>query len=78
MVLTYSEVHQYVPENIETFAFIMHDPTDLDQPSPLDYFVFKRNFKIVQFTEKLKPLRIDPSKIKNKLTENIYELLLPS
>ena len=42
---------------------------------PLNSFVLHRTFKFVQFSEKLKPLRIDPFKSINKPTEVIFELL---
>ena len=46
-------------------------------PRPLDIgtFVLKRNFLHVHFSDKLKPLRIGPFKIINKISDISYEIV---
>ena len=46
-------------------------------PRPLDIgtFVLKRNFLHVHFSDKLKPLRIGPFKIINKISDITYEIV---
>ena len=46
-----------------------------NNPRPLDIgtFVLKRNFLHVPFSDKLKPLRIGPFKIINKISDITYE-----
>ena len=44
------------------------------KPLPIGTFVSKRNFTHVPFSDKLKPLRIDPYKIIDKLLDVTYEL----
>ena len=46
-------------------------------PRPLDIgtFVLKRNFLHVHFSDKLKPLRIGPLKIINKISDITYEIV---
>ena len=41
----------------------------LDEPLPLNSFVIRRNFKTVQFLDKLKTVRVVLFKIVNKATE---------
>ena len=45
------------------------------KPLPIGTFVLKRNFTHVQFSDKLKPLRIGPYKNLDKLSDVTYELL---
>ena len=45
------------------------------KPLPIGTFVIKRNFTQVHFSDKLKPLRIGPYKIIDKLSDVTYELL---
>ena len=47
-------------------------------PRPLDIgtFVLKRNFLHVHFSDKLKPLRIGPFKIINKISDITYEIVI--
>ena len=44
------------------------------KPLPIGTFVLKRNFTHVQFSDKLKPLRIGPYKIIDRLSDVTYEL----
>ena len=48
-----------------------------NNPRPLDIgtFELKRNFLHVQFSDKLKPLRIGPFKIINKISDITYEIV---
>ena len=45
------------------------------KPLPIGTFVLKRNFTHVHFSDKLKPLRIGPYKILDRLSDVTYELL---
>ena len=45
------------------------------KPLPFGTFVLKRNFTHVHFSDKLKPLRIGPNKILDRLSDVTYELL---
>ena len=47
--------------------------TVIQNPSDIGTFVLKRNFLHVHFSDKLKPLRIGPFKINNKISDNTYE-----
>ena len=53
----------------------MQDTPNLDKPFTLKSFVLRRYFKAVRFSDKLKHLQNGPSKIINKPTEVMYELL---
>ena len=48
-----------------------------NNPKPLDIgtFVFKRTFFHIHFSDKLKPLRIEPFKINNKISDIKYEIV---
>ena len=49
-----------------------------NNPRPIDIgtFVLKRNFFNVHFSDKLKPLRIGPFKINNKISDITYEIVI--
>ena len=73
MLEIYSTVHRHsnhkLNSQISTF-----ETTHLKQ-LPLNTFVIHTNFKPVNFSKKLKPLRIGPYKILKHLSEVTYELL---
>ena len=46
-----------------------------DKPVPIGTFDLKRNFPHIQFSDELKPLRIGPYKILDRLSDVTYELL---
>ena len=75
MLQIYSRVHQYALKKINSLAHTIQETTNPDKPLPLNSFVLHRNFKQVQFSDKLKPLRNGPFKIINKPTDVTYELL---
>ena len=62
------EVHNYTLKKLNSQAYITktyHEVKSL----PLGTFVFKRNFTHVHFSDKLKPLRIDPYKKLGRLSD---------
>ena len=60
--------------NINSHAYITK--TDHEgKPLPIGTFVLKRNFTHVHFSDKLKPLRIGPYKVIDRLSDVTYELL---
>ena len=62
-------------KKINSFAFFNKT---YNNPRPLDIgtFVLKRNFLHVRFSDKLKPLRIGPFKIINKISDITYEIVI--
>ena len=62
-------------EKINSHAYITKTYHE-GKPLPIGTFVLKRNFTHVHFSDKLKPLRIGPYKIIDRLSEVTYELLL--
>ena len=52
-----------------------YKPYHEGKPLPIGTFVLKRNFTHVHFSDKLKPLRIGPYKIIDRLSDVTYELL---
>ena len=61
-------------KKINSYAYFnktYHNPRPLD----IGTFVLKRNFLHVHFSDKLKPLRIGPFKIINKLSDITYEIV---
>ena len=61
-------------KKINSYAYFnktYHNPRPLD----IGTFVLKRNFLHVHFSDKLKPLRIGPFKITNKLSDITYEIV---
>ena len=76
MLQFYSRVHQYALKKINSLAHTIQKTTNPDEPLPLNLFVLHRNFKQVQFSDELKPLRnVRPFKIINKPTDVTYEFL---
>ena len=75
MLQIYSRVHQYALQKINSLAHTFQETTNPYKPLPLNSFVLHRNFKQVQFSDKLKPLRNGPLKIIYKHTAVTCELL---
>ena len=74
MLQTYSIVYENTLRKINSHAYntkIYHE----DKPLHIGTFVLKRNFTHVHFSDKLKPLRIGPYKIFDRLSDVTYELL---
>ena len=68
MLQIYSTVYENTLPKINSHAYITkthHEGT----------FVLKRNFTQIHFSDKLKPLRIGPYKIIDRLSDVTYELL---
>ena len=63
-----------VPQKINSHDYISKTYRE-GQPLPIGTFDLKRNFTHVHFSNKLKPLRIGPYKIIERLTDVTYELL---
>ena len=73
MLEIYSTVHRHLNHKLNSQSSTF-ETTHLKQ-LPLNTFVIHTNFKPVNFSKKLKPLRIGPYKIPNHLSEVTYELL---
>ena len=70
----YHTVCENTKRKINSFAYFNkthHNPRPLD----IGTFVLKRNFLHVHFSDKLKPLRIGPFKIINKISDITYEIV---
>ena len=74
MLQNYSIVHNYTLKKLNSQAYITKTYHE-GKPLPLGTFVLKRNFTHVHFSDKLKPLRIGPYKILDRLSDVTYELL---
>ena len=74
MIQIYHTVYENTKRKINSFA---HFNKTYNNPRPLDIgtFVLKRNFLHVHFSDKLKPLRIGPLKIINKIFDIRYEIV---
>ena len=74
MIHIYHTVYENTKRNINSFAYFNET---CNNPRPLDIgtFVLKRNFIHVHFSDKLKPLRIGPFKIINKISDITYEIV---
>ena len=70
----YSTVYENTLRKINSHAYITETYHE-GKPLPFGTFVLKRNFTHVQFSDKLKPLRIGPYKIIDRLSDVTYELL---
>ena len=70
MIQIYHTVYENTKRKINSFAYF----NKTYNPRPLDIgtFVPKRNFFHSHFSDKLKPLRIGPFKIINKISEFTY------
>ena len=74
MMQIYHTVYENTKRKIISMAYFnktYHNPRPLD----IGTFVLKRNFLHVHFSEKLKPLRIGPFKIINKISDIINEIV---
>ena len=74
MMQIYHTVYENTKRKINSMAYFnktYHNPRPLD----IGTFVLKRNFLHVHFSEKLKPLRIGPFKIINKISDITYEIV---
>ena len=74
MLQIYSTVYENTLRKINSQAYITKTYHE-GKPLPIGTFVLKRNFTHVHFSDKLKPLRIGPYKIIDRLSEVTYELL---
>ena len=61
-------------KNLNSHAYITKTYHE-GKPLPFGTFVLKRSFSHVHFSGKLKPLRIRPYKILDRLSDVTYELL---
>ena len=73
MLQIYSTVYENTLQKINSHAFITKTYHE-GEPLPIGTFVLKRNFIQVHFSDKLKPLRIGPYKIIDRLSDVTYEL----
>ena len=74
MLQIYSTVYENTLKKINSHAYITKTYHE-GKPLPIGTFVLKRNFTHVHFSDKLKPLRIGPYKILDRLSDVTYELL---
>ena len=74
MLQIYSTVYENTLRKFNSHAYITKTYHE-GKPLPIDTFVLKRNFTHVHFSDKLKPLRIGPYKIIDRLSDVTYELL---
>ena len=74
MIQVYHTVYENTKRKNNSLAYF--DKT-YNNPRPLNIgtFVLKRNFLHVHFSDKLKPLRVGPFKIINKISDIIYEIV---
>ena len=74
MLKIYSTVYENTLRKINSHAYIIKTYHE-GKPLSIGTFVLKRNFTHVHFSDKLKPLRIGPYKIIDRLSDVTYELL---
>ena len=74
MLQIYSTIYENTSRKINSHAYITKTYHE-GKPLPIATFVLKRNFTHVHFSDKLKPLRIGPYKIIDRLSDVTYELL---
>ena len=74
MLHKYSTVYENTLRKINSRAYITKTNHE-GKPLPIGTFVPKRNFIHVNFSDKLKPLRIGPYKLIDRLSDVTYELL---
>ena len=74
MLQIYSTVYENTLREINSHAYITKTYHE-GKPLPIGTFVLKRNFTHVHFSDKLKPLRIGPYKVIDRLSDITYELL---
>ena len=70
------QIYHTVYENTKKINSFAYFNKTCNNPKPLDIgtFVLKRNFLHVHLSDKLKPLRIGPNKINNKISDITYEI----
>ena len=71
MLQIYSTVYENTLRKINSHAYITKTYHE-GKPLPIATFVLKRNFTHVHFSDKLKPLRIGPYKILDRLSDVTY------
>ena len=74
MLQIYSTVYENTLWKINSHAYITKTYHE-GKPLPIGTFVLKRNFTHVHFSDTLKPLRMGPYKIIDRLSDVTYELL---
>ena len=74
MLQIYSTVYENTSRKINSHAYITKTYHE-GKPLPIGTFVLKRNFTHVHFSDKLKPFRIGPYKIIDRLSDVTNELL---
>ena len=74
MLQIYSTVYEHTVRKVNSHAYITKTYHE-GKPLPIGTFVLKRNFTHVHFSDKLKPLRIGPYKIIDRLSDVTYALL---
>ena len=74
MLQIYSTVYENTLRKINSHAYITKTYHE-GKPLPIGTFVLNRTFTQVHFSDKLKPLRIGPYKIIDRLSDVTYEFL---
>ena len=74
MLQIYSTVYENTLRKINSHSYITKTYHE-GKPLPIGTSVLKRKFTHVHFSDKLKPLRIEPYKIIDRLSDVTYELL---
>ena len=74
MLQIYSTVYEHTLRKINSHAYNTKTYHE-GKPLPIGTFVLKRDFTQVHFSDKLKPLRIGPYNIIDRLSDVTYELL---
>ena len=74
MLQIYSTLYYFILKKVNSQAYITKTYHE-GKPLPIGTFVLKRHFAHVHFSDKLKPLRIGPNKILDRLSDVTYELL---
>ena len=70
----YSTVYENTLQKVNSHAYITKTYHE-GKPLPIGTFVLKRKFTHVHFSDKLKPFRIGPYKIIDRLSDVTYEFL---
>ena len=74
MIQIYHTVYENTKRENNSFAYF-NKTYNIPRPLDIGTFVLKRNFLHVHFSDKLKPLRIGPLKINNKIFDITYEIV---
>ena len=74
MIQIYHTVYENTKRKINSFAYF-NETYNNQRPLDIGTFVLKRNFLHVHFSDNLKPLRIGPFKINNKISDITYEIV---